>query len=61
MTIKEAKERIALLHEVESMMFEQAWQSAGLPENMRDDLFDHICNDYTTAKMAKYLEGGRDE
>lgn len=56
MTIEEAKERIQLMHEVENLLFEQAWQNAGLPENMRDDLFDYICNDYTTAKMAKHLK-----
>lgn len=55
MNIQEAKQRVQLLQEVADMMFEQAWQNSGLPENMRDDLFDHICNDYTTPKMERWL------
>ena len=57
MTIQEAKERVQLLQEVADLMFEQAWQSSGLPENMRDHLFDHICNDYTSEAMKRHLEG----
>ena len=56
MKLDEAKQRIRLLQEVADMMFEQAWQHSGLPENMWYDLFDHLCNDYTTGRMKDWLE-----
>ena len=56
MKLDEAKQRIRLLQEVGDIMFEQAWQHSGLPENMRDDLFDHLCNDYTSKKMADWMK-----
>jgi tryptophanyl-tRNA synthetase len=53
MTIEEAKQRIKVLHEVADLIYEQAWQSAKLPENMRADLFDYLYNDYATPDMQK--------
>ena len=55
MKLDEAKERISTLQEVSDIIFEQAWQNAGMPETMRDDLFDYLCNDYTTKRMEDWL------
>ena len=56
MKLDEAKDRINLLHEVADMIFEQAWQNSGMPEPMRDDLFDYLCNNYTTKRMSDWLK-----
>ena len=55
MTIEEAKQRITLMAEVQEMIYEQAWQNAKLPENMRDTLHDYIFNDFKHPDMDAIL------